>query len=65
MNIKLSEKEGTEIDTIDGVATYLHTELENQYGNWNDNYYISNGYFLIHEGVNHHVYKAEKKRRGA
>jgi len=49
------------IDTMDGRAQYMKTEVENAYGNWNDNYYISRGEYVIHEGQKHHVYVVKRK----
>jgi len=45
------------INTFRGVAKYIRTEFEDLNGKWNDNYYISDGYFVIHDGLLHHVYK--------
>ena len=49
----------TEIRTAQGTAKYLCTEIEDKAGNWNDNYCIRDGYWVIHEGNQHHVYKVE------
>ena len=40
-----------------GTAKYVLTETEDKYGSWNDNWNIADGYWLIHEGIDHHVYK--------
>jgi hypothetical protein len=45
------------IETAAGRAYYLKTEVENEYGRWNDSYYTGAGEYVIHEGRLHHVYK--------
>jgi len=45
------------IDTIRGKAYFVKTEKENKQGRWNDSYETVAGYFVIHEGTLHHVYK--------
>lgn len=45
------------IDTIAGRAYYVRTEIEDEHGKWYDNYWTRDGYWVIHEGKNHHVYK--------
>lgn len=50
------EKVGTTINTAWGEALYHHTEVEDATERWNDNWYISSGEFVIHEGINHHVF---------
>jgi len=50
---KMKEK----INTIDGEASFVRTEVEDQFGNWNDNYWTRDGFYVIHEGNKHHVYK--------
>ena len=44
------------IHTIQGKASYSHTEVEDKYGNWNDSWATIRGEYVIHEGKNHHVY---------
>ena len=48
------------ISTASGEAYYIGTEIEDKNGNWNDNYYIKDGYWVIHQGDRHHVYKSKK-----
>ena len=47
----------TSINTIQGIAYYYITEIEDDKGNWNDNYYTSNGFYVTHTGKYHYVYK--------
>ena len=49
------------INTIQGKAEYVKTEVEDKNGNWNDNYYTKDGYYVIHEGNKHHVYKVKEE----
>ena len=55
------------INTVQGRAYYLYTEVENKYGKWNDNHWTRNGEYVIHRGKRHHVYsihaKPKPKRR--
>jgi len=51
------------IDTVAGVATYVKTEVEDRYGRWNDDYWTRDGYYVIHEGKRHHVYKVPVRLR--
>jgi hypothetical protein len=44
------------IDVVGGRAKFVKTEIEDSLGRWNDNYYIRDGYWVIHEGKRHHVY---------
>lgn len=39
-----------------GKAKYVKTETEDEQGNWNQDYLIKDGYWVIHEGNKHHVY---------
>ena len=54
--IVLPGKVGTFINTAWGEASYHHTEVEDHNENWNDNWYMSRGEFVIHEGSHHHVF---------
>lgn len=45
------------IDTVAGKAFYVRTEIEDKQGRWNDSYQTREGYYVIHEGKKHHVYK--------
>ena len=45
------------INTCQGIAQFIRTEVEDKDGKWNDNYYTRDGYYVIHEGKKHHVYK--------
>lgn len=49
------------INTAQGRAYYLYTEVENKYGKWNDNHYARDGEYVIHEGKRHHVYSIHAK----
>jgi len=50
----------SEISTVQGRAGFVKTEVEDEQGNWNDSYYTHAGYYVIHEGKRHHVYKVIK-----
>jgi len=45
------------ISTARGKAFYSHTEIENEYGGWDQHWATIAGEFVIHEGKKHHVYK--------
>jgi len=45
------------INTVAGKAKWVTTEYEDEYGRWNDRYSTAMGYWVIHEGNKHHVYK--------
>jgi len=45
------------INTIVGKALFVRTEKEDESGRWNDNYYTRDGYFVLHRGKKHDVYK--------
>jgi hypothetical protein len=45
------------IDTVAGKALFIKTEIEDKHGRWNDDYYTKDGYWVIHHGKKHHVYK--------
>ena len=53
----------TSIQVMSGTAKYVKTEVENKFGKWNDNYYVKDGYYVIHHGNQHHLYKKEIKCR--
>lgn len=44
------------IGTADGEMFYYATEIEDKNGNWNQDYTIKDGFWLIHEGKYHHIY---------
>ncbi len=51
------------IDTAEGRAKFIKTEVEDKDGKWNDNYQTKDGYYLIHQGDKHHVYKLESIKK--
>lgn len=53
----IPEMVDTTIDTMHGKAKYVRTEFEDAEGNFYDDYFSSDGYYLIHDGNKHHVYK--------
>jgi hypothetical protein len=55
--MKTKERIAPIIDTISGKALFVKTEKEDKEGRWNDNYYTKDGYWVIHQGKKHHVYK--------
>ena len=52
------------IRTAQGEALYSHTEVEDKNGNWNDEWLVSNGEWVIHDGKQHHVFIVPKKEVG-
>lgn len=52
------------INTFDGKAYYIGTEIENKYGKWDDSWYSGAGEFVTHHGKLHHVYVVSKYRAG-
>ena len=47
----------TSINTIQGIAYYYITEIEDKNERWNDNYETSQGFYVTHSGKFHYVYK--------
>lgn len=47
------------IDVMGKTATYLFTEIEDINGKWDDSFNVNQGYYLIHDGKYHHVYKVK------
>jgi len=45
------------IQTADGEKKYFKTEFEDDNGKWKDNYSIKDGFWVIHDGKRHHIYK--------
>jgi len=52
------------INTFDGKAYYIGTEVENKYGKWDDHWYSGAGEFVTHHGKLHHVYVTNKWKAG-
>jgi hypothetical protein len=48
------------ISTAKGPAEYIGTEVEDSNGRWNDNYNVRDGFWVLHEGEKHHVYKSKE-----
>ena len=61
--VKLSEEiqkeNGKTINTARGKAKFVCIELEDENEKWNDNYNVSDGFFVFHKGRVHEVYKLE------
>jgi hypothetical protein len=49
------------IKVAGGFADYLTTETEDDRGHWNDSYKIKEGFWVTHEGKQHHVYKQRRR----
>jgi len=47
------------IQTVAGPAHYVKTEIADKNGRWNDDYYTKDGYWVVHKGIRHHVYKVK------
>lgn len=45
------------IKTVSGKALFVRTETEDKLGRWNDRYKTKDGYYVIHEGKKHHIFK--------
>jgi hypothetical protein len=45
------------INTVAGKAYFVKTETEDKHGKWNDDYSTRDGYWVLHSGKKHHVYK--------
>ena len=45
------------IQTFKGIAYFVTTERENEFGMWDDSWAIRDGFFVIHDGRFHHVYR--------
>lgn len=52
----------TTIHTLQGIASYSHTEVEDENKNWDDHWLTSNGEYVIHVKPHHHVYLLDRKR---
>lgn len=46
----------TTIETAFGNALYHHTEIEDEFGRWNNHYSFSAGEIVTHRGKEHNVY---------
>ena len=46
-----------QINTVAGVATFVKTLNDKEL--WDGDYSTRNGYWVIHRGANHHVYKVK------
>lgn len=53
-------KKPKSIDTVAGKAFFVKTEVEDESGRWNDDYWTKDGYWVIHRGKEHDVYKLRK-----
>lgn len=56
---RLNEEVKPYINTVSGRARYVKTEVEDDYGNWNNRYSTNSGYWVIHEGRRHHIYEVK------
>ena len=56
MKKDIDSKINTTIGTVQGIADYSHTEIEDKNENWDDHWLTSNGEYVIHEGTHHHIY---------
>jgi hypothetical protein len=48
------------ISTANGIARLYTVELEDEMGKWNDRYATKDGFYVLHEGKKHIVYKLEE-----
>lgn len=56
-----NDKLGTSINTMSGKAFYYGSEIEDNNGKFDDSYSTSQGYYLIHSGKYHRIYKLDSK----
>jgi hypothetical protein len=49
------------ISVAGGKAHYIKTEVEDSRGKWDDNYFTKDGYYVLHKGKKHHVYKLKEE----
>ncbi len=47
------------IDTVAGPAEFVRTETEDSEGRWNDDYNVRDGFYVLHRGREHHIYKVK------
>jgi hypothetical protein len=45
------------IRTADGEKHYYGTEIEDDNGDWDDHYAISDGFWVVHNGKYHDIYR--------
>jgi len=57
----VQDKPKPTISTAEGTAYYVRTEVEDENGKWSDNYYIRDGYRVIHDGNKHYIYKIDEE----
>ena len=50
------------ISVAGGTAKYVRTEIEDNDGRCNDDYYTKDGYWVTHSPPYHHVYYLKPKR---
>jgi len=60
MKQEILENVKTYIETANGIASYVCTEIEDENELWNDDYNVRDGYYIIHKGNQHHVYKLDQ-----
>lgn len=51
------------INTAQGTAYYLHTEVEGPRGGWDDHWKTTSGYWVIHRDNEHHVYSTNERHK--
>ena len=45
------------IQTASGKAMFVETVVEDANGKWNDNWNVRDGFYVIHRGTEHDVYR--------
>ncbi len=53
----ITEKKDSHINTVRGKGRYFGTEIENEQEQWDDSYTTKAGFWVIHNGTEHHIYK--------
>jgi hypothetical protein len=56
----MKKKVPNSINTIAGKAFFVKTETEDESGRWDDDYETKYGYWVIHRGKQHDIYKVGK-----
>lgn len=49
------------INTVQGPARFVRTEVEDANGRWNDSYTTRDGYYVVHRGSHHDVYEVVRE----
>lgn len=62
-NLPTNKRRKKTIETSQGTAYYLHTEVEGPRGTWDDHWKTTDGYWVIHRGNEHDVYSTNERHK--